>query len=219
MRSKHVDDFNHNDWADDYDDDVRNEANPIRSGYGEMLEWVAGKVNKAGARSIVDLGSGTGNLTKLLADGATITAVDTSSRMHEVARTKLKDHKIRFVEDDILAFVTERLEHCDAIVSTYAFHHLMPEEKQVALNAIILKLRPGGHVVIGDLMFENATAKEAVIRKLSASSQTDIVRDIKEEFFWDIEKDCKMLLANGLTLDTRQFSDLSWAIVAVSGSA
>lgn len=41
MRSKHVDEFSHDQDAPGYDQDVLNEAHPIRAGYGELLDWVA----------------------------------------------------------------------------------------------------------------------------------------------------------------------------------
>jgi hypothetical protein len=41
MRSKHVDKFNHDQDAPGYDQDILNEAHPIRAGYGELLDWVA----------------------------------------------------------------------------------------------------------------------------------------------------------------------------------
>lgn len=41
IRSEHADVYNHNPWAADYDDDVRDEQNPIRAGYDACLTWVA----------------------------------------------------------------------------------------------------------------------------------------------------------------------------------
>lgn len=40
MRSSHADYFNHDEDAADYDKDVRNERDPIRRGYEEVLSWV-----------------------------------------------------------------------------------------------------------------------------------------------------------------------------------
>ena len=41
----------------------------------------------------------------------------------------------------------------DLIVSNYALHHLRDRDKQVAVNEALRWLRPGGKLVIGDMMF------------------------------------------------------------------
>lgn len=40
MRSAHADMFNHDPEAAGYDQDVRNEADPIRAAYQDVLNWV-----------------------------------------------------------------------------------------------------------------------------------------------------------------------------------
>jgi hypothetical protein len=44
MRSRHADRFNHDTEVDGYDDDVADESNPIRNGYGATLDWVIERV-------------------------------------------------------------------------------------------------------------------------------------------------------------------------------
>jgi ubiquinone/menaquinone biosynthesis C-methylase UbiE len=41
----------------------------------------------------------------------------------------------------------------DLVVSNYALHHLRDKDKQVAVNEAFNWLRPGGKLVIGDMMF------------------------------------------------------------------
>jgi hypothetical protein len=41
MRSRYGDVFNHDEEADGYDVEVRNEKDPIRTVYGEVLRWLA----------------------------------------------------------------------------------------------------------------------------------------------------------------------------------
>ncbi len=61
MRSQHVDEFNHDPWADNYDRNVRNEADPIRAGYVETLAWTVAQAAITPSDVVVDLGAGTGN--------------------------------------------------------------------------------------------------------------------------------------------------------------
>ncbi len=39
MRIRHADAFNHDLWSENYDVEVRDETNPIRAGYTELLGW------------------------------------------------------------------------------------------------------------------------------------------------------------------------------------
>ncbi|HLN06354.1 MAG TPA: class I SAM-dependent methyltransferase, partial [Acidimicrobiales bacterium] len=41
----------------------------------------------------------------------------------------------------------------DLVVSNYALHHLRDRDKQVAVDEAVKWLRPGGKLVIGDMMF------------------------------------------------------------------
>lgn len=63
MRSSHADYFN-DDEANDYDADVLNESDPIRTGYESVLDWVIQSAEIADGSRVLELGSGTGNLTE-----------------------------------------------------------------------------------------------------------------------------------------------------------
>jgi hypothetical protein len=39
VRSRHVDEFNHDELAEGYDEDVLDETHPIRTGYADCLRW------------------------------------------------------------------------------------------------------------------------------------------------------------------------------------
>ena len=58
MKSEFADKFNHDEDAPDYDQDVRNEADPIRAGYDALLNWVAAQTGTARSGRILELGSG-----------------------------------------------------------------------------------------------------------------------------------------------------------------
>jgi protein-L-isoaspartate O-methyltransferase len=67
MRSANADIFNHDTEAAGYDHEVRNEADPIRAGYQEVLGWVVQQAQIFPTSRVLELGSGTGNLSALLA--------------------------------------------------------------------------------------------------------------------------------------------------------
>ncbi len=215
MRSKHVDKFNHDQDAPGYDQDIQNEAHPIRAGYGELLDWVAAEVETHTLGRVLELGSGTGNLSIRLNQIKELTCVDVSTEMQRIAQLKLPASVcITYVTADILALFDKLEKKFDAVVSTYTIHHLTEAEKQLLFEKVKFSLTPGGIAVFGDLMFENQNKRDAYLEYCRLTGQADLAEDIEDEFFWNIELALKGLQALGLEVETRQFSELSWGIVA-----
>ncbi len=104
----------------------------------------------------VDLGAGTGLLALALAPRVReLVAVDISERMLE----RLDDAAIAegLQNVDTLVGDLRRLpledESATLVVSNYAFHHLDDNAKELALAEVRRILRPGGRLVICDMMF------------------------------------------------------------------
>lgn len=215
MRSEYVDKFNHDEDAPDYDADVRNEAHPIRAGYNALLDWVAAAAAAAGSGSILELGSGTGNLTLRLTPKMEVACVDVSQEMMRLAQEKLPaERPVTYIQEDILAFFGKPRGPYTAVISTYTIHHLTEEEKALLFEEIATALEPGGTAVFGDLMFENNAAKEAYQAMCRATGQEALAEDIDDEFFWNIETAVTKLQSLGFDVQTKQFSALSWGITA-----
>src|SRR5512147_127446 len=89
MRSRFADTFNHDADAPDYDVDVSNEVDPVRAGYAALLDWTARSACIEERHDVLELGAGTGNLTRLLWPARRIVAVDVSDAMLEIARRKV----------------------------------------------------------------------------------------------------------------------------------
>lgn len=105
---------------------------------------------------VVDLGAGTGLLALALAPRvAELVAVDISERMLE----RLDDaavadgiHNVEVVAADLRRLPLED-ESATLVVSNYAFHHLDDAGKELALAEARRILRPGGRLVLCDMMF------------------------------------------------------------------
>jgi putative AdoMet-dependent methyltransferase len=210
MRSQHVDRFNHDTEVDGYDDDVTDESNPVRNGYDATLDWVIAHTSTGGDDVVVDLGTGTGNLAARLGPRARLVCVDVSTGMLDVARTKLPS-ETEYVEADLLEFLDGAPE-CDVVMSTYAIHHLTANEKIALLDGLFLRMRPGGRIVIGDLMVAD---RETAAELRGSLTHPDAAEMFADEFPWFVDDGRRYLEALGFDdVTAEQTGTLSWGIAA-----
>jgi ubiquinone/menaquinone biosynthesis C-methylase UbiE len=105
---------------------------------------------------VLDLGCGSGQVTLPLARGAArVVAVDVSAEAIEMLEERARREGISNVQAVAQPIETLELESesFDLVVSNYAFHHLRDTDKQGALAQAYRWLRPGGRLVVGDMMF------------------------------------------------------------------
>jgi putative AdoMet-dependent methyltransferase len=223
VRSRHVDKFNHDLDAAGYDAEVRDESDPIRAGYAATLRWVADAAAVRPDQRVLELGSGTGNLTALLGPANEIVCVDVSREMAAIARAKLDGldratrTRLRWIEADLLEALDAVEGDFDVAVSTYAVHHLTEDEKAELFADLRSRLRPGGRAIFGDLMFVSAAARAAAVRRLRTAGDADsleLAATIEDEFFWDLERAAATLGRLGFTVRSHRLSELSWGVAA-----
>ncbi len=104
----------------------------------------------ARCKTVLDVGCGTGEFSRLLANRAdNVVAIDLSPNMVEVAKQRSRRFSnIDFQVADILQWELPA-EKFDAIVSIATLHHLPVENLLPSLKAA---LKPGGRLVILDLL-------------------------------------------------------------------
>ena len=129
-----------------------------------VLETAAGQPGMVA----VDLGCGTGQLSiPLAARGVQVTAVDVSPQMVERLRAKVEGMEL----DGVVHATVSPIEQLsfsagslDLVVSNYALHHLRDNDKEEVVRQAAHWLRPGGKLVVGDMMFgRGATARDRAI--------------------------------------------------------
>jgi len=211
VRSIHADTFNHDEEADGYDEDVTHEENPIRAGYGATLDWVVGRAAVGPEDEVADLGIGTANLAVRIPPCRRLVGVDVSAQMLGLAEAKLQRGDVELVHTDLLEFL-DKPATFDAIVSTYAIHHLEADEKAALIERAAARLAPGGRLAVGDLMAASRTAVDGVKARLQ---HPDADALFAEEFPWFVDETIGLLAGAGFTgVAAEQFSDLSWGVAA-----
>lgn len=152
-------------WADNYDKSVgisdEGETYPF-AGYRRILGAIYDRVLHACAKTVLDIGFGTGTLTsRLYAHGCMIYGQDFSSKMLEAAQEKMPNAKL--FQGDFSNGLAEPLtrQTYDAILATYSLHHLTDSRKASFIRELLPLLNDGGTIYIGDVAFENRALLEA----------------------------------------------------------
>jgi ubiquinone/menaquinone biosynthesis C-methylase UbiE len=126
------------------------------------------------ADACVDLGAGTGFVALALAPLAgSVLAVDISSVMADSLAARAAQDGLRNVRTAVADLRTFRLPAAsvDLVVSSYALHHLRDEDKRVLAAEAARWLRPGGRIVVADMMFgRGATRRDREILREKATA-------------------------------------------------
>lgn len=103
----------------------------------------------------VDLGCGGGRLALLLAKlGATVIGVDVSDAMIKRMESQARIEGIESVTGMVSPIEKLSLpdQSVDLVITNYALHHLLDPDKGKVVRAAYRWLRPGGQLVIADMM-------------------------------------------------------------------
>ncbi len=185
LKNNWSDKWNFDDWSKSYDEFVKKDNTTIQiyKNYNKILNkvFVKSTKNLKNSSKILEIGVGTGNLSKIFLDkNYDIIGIDQSREMLNVAKQKFPKLKLRLGEFLKIPFESNTF---DSIVSTYAFHHLNNEEKIIAIQEMLRVLKEDGKIVIGDLMFENESIKSEILKTLLKHQ----INEIEDEYYSNIE--------------------------------
>lgn len=205
MRKEWVDRWNFNQFASQYDDLVFDKQDWPHKGYEQVLDTVLARVQPQMNETGLDAGTGTGNLAKLFVGRCQkLSAFDQSTEMLELC--KRKNPQVETKLGNFLAI--PYLDHTfDFVVTSYAMHHLTDQQKALALLEFERVLKPGGRMVIADLMFTDHATKERHLIQLKREQNLDMIREIEDEYYADRSFLLQRLEAMGCEIRYEQLND------------
>ena len=204
--------WNFDQWADNYDGWVTSD-DPVYFRYDTILERVLLLSGAARGKRILDIGTGTGNLAARLLDlGAEVVGLDPSQKMLDKAALKLESRQGIELERSDEPFL--KIPHADgsfdAVVSTYAFHHVHPDKKPACIRETMRVLKPGGTWVIGDLIFQSEEDEKAAVEAHDW---------MEDEYFARIDELLPVFRDLGLMLKSEQYTMVTWVVWATLPSS
>lgn len=140
--------------------------------------------------ALIDFGSGTGTFAIQAARRcAKVYAIDVSQAMIDCAEAKAIKAGISNIEFHHAGFLTYKHNDLpvDAVVTTFALHHLPDFWKGIALKRVCSMLKPGGQLYIYDVVLEETNALDniaALLDKL-ATAGGKLLREDTERHFRD----------------------------------
>ena len=186
-------------WAESYDQDTASQDQFPFAGYEKLLDMIVNLAAPDRSMSVLDIGTGTGNLAvKLAQRGCELWCSDFSEAMLAKAREKLP--QAHFVLHDLrLPWPSELDRRFDRIVSAYVFHHFDTHEKvRLCKELVGNRLTAGGSLMIGDLSFANEASMQAFARSVGELWE--------QEPYWLADECIPALKAAGLKASYRQVS-------------
>ena len=187
------------DWADTYDRDVASQTTFPFAGYEQALATVVELAQAQPGMTVLDLGTGTGNLAlRFTRLGCSLWCTDFSEPM--LAKERLKVPQAHFLLHDLRAPWPEALDLTfDRIVSGYVFHHFELEEKVRLCRQLTKRhLVPGGKFIVADVSFPDAEAMAAFARSVGNLWE--------QELYWLADESIRALRQAGLRPDYVQVS-------------
>ncbi len=142
------------------------------------VEEVAGELARFGpSGSILEIACGTGFWTgRLVADAATLTAVDVSAEVIALNRRRLRDDRVRYVEADIFAWRPE--SRYDLVFFSFWLSHVPPVLFARFWEIVAACLAPEGRVFFIDSRYNPAST--AVGQPLDGRDGTTLVRTLND---------------------------------------
>ncbi len=216
-------DFRFNDlfdnWATHYDETVfakKGEYFEVFEKYQEILKETVNQIRFSKGSTVLDIGSGTGNLADVAyQNGYNAIGIEPNQKMRQISQAKYPH-----IPAQNGSFLTLNVpdNSIDAIISSYAFHHLDDEEKAKSIKLMASKLRPEGKIIIADTMYVSEQASQAILEEALANGATSLAQDLKTEFYTTHQVISKLFTDAGFTIQFKQMNKFVWILTATKNN-
>ncbi len=207
-----IDRWGFNNKAVKFDKLVRDSSNDelgLFTNYDEILEEIRLRINKYKAKTILDIGCGTGNLCGVLSRSLDVVGMDQSLEMLLQAKKKYNAMKLKLGNFLDRPFSKDRF---DIVVTTYAFHALNDKEKLMALRNMMEYLRVNGKIIIADFMFSNDIEKNKCKNKLLNEAKEDLWNVINNGYYTNVEKLKNCVISQGYKINCKHIVNFTWIV-------
>lgn len=220
--SMNLSDFRFNslfdDWADSYDETVYmkdGQYEEVFKNYTEILNETVRHITKYEGARVLDIGAGTGNLTTVSAKaGYNTIGIEPNSKMRDHAIEKYPS--ISFLSGTFLSLPIDD-NSVDAIINSYAFHHLTDSEKKESVKILKRKLRNDGTIIITDTMYDSIETKEAIIKDAYDKNYATLAHDLETESYTTHAVLTELFESEGFSVSYQQMNKFVWILTAKLG--
>ncbi|MFH1501879.1 MAG: class I SAM-dependent methyltransferase [Candidatus Eisenbacteria bacterium] len=153
-------------WAETYDASVRDCDGFPFEGYEDVLDEVVRLSDVSADMTVLDLGIGTGGLARRFIERrCTVWGLDFSVKM--LARVHARFPQIELIKADLLGdWPIDHDQRFDRIASGYVLHEFDLTSKVRLVERLVKRhLSSGGLMVVGDISFATAGARDEAQRK------------------------------------------------------
>jgi putative AdoMet-dependent methyltransferase len=199
-------------WIYSYDDSVAGKDPEYRDVF-ERYDAILQEVTSKAIGTVLEFGTGTGNLTAKLVDaGHQVIGIEPNPAMRQATIERFPSLVIK--DGDLLDFETDGIL-IDSIVSSYVFHHLTDEEKGTALSKYAQLLPKNGKVVFADTVFMTEETKLAQIEKERARNFHHVADDLEREYYTTLSVLMELFTEVGFEVTFKQLNDFVWLMDAI----
>jgi putative AdoMet-dependent methyltransferase len=198
-------------WSHSYDETVNGNDREYEDVF-EDYDIILSKVAEKAGGTVVEFGVGTGNLTqKLFEKGLKVIGIEPNKKMRSIAGSKLPG--VTIIDGDFQDFNVDI--PVQTFVSTYAFHHLTDEEKEMAIEKYSRILPENGRIVFADTIFETEEAKKQMIEDSQEKGLTRLAEDLQREYYTTIAVLQNILIDKGFNVSFTKLNRFVWLLDAV----
>ncbi|WP_408010632.1 class I SAM-dependent DNA methyltransferase [Pseudalkalibacillus sp. A8] len=180
-----------NEWAKSYEEFVQNPKGPLL-GYDSSLSEAASELQGLKFSTLLDIGIGTGGFAKRF-NAETVHGIDLSGKMLEECK---KLHPDYILSNGTFTKNHQASAAFEVVVSSFTFHEVIPEERDVACKETYRVLKEGGLFLLVDIMFASETARNHA-RKMIGK-------------YWDDSEDYPLIQEMDERMRNSGFQDVQW---------